>query len=121
VCEGRRWFSSALAASTDVAHGHGHDGGSVDRVFVDDLGGHEFGGTVPPEQIRVIEEDGVFPFSVSCTPLAAAGEEEGIGKMRGAKVGDFDLTAVLGPEEIGGFDVAVDDALVMDFFFFELG
>lgn len=33
--------------------------------------------------------------------------------MRDAKVGDLDGAVVLGPEEVGGLDVAVDDALVV--------
>jgi hypothetical protein len=31
-----------------------------------------------------------------------------------AKVGDLDTAAVLRPEQISGLDVAVDDALVVD-------
>lgn len=115
VSEGRRSFFFFCA---NVADGHGHGGWSVDGVFVDDLGGHEFGCAVPPEQVRVVEEDGVFPvFYTALAATAAGGEEESIGEMGGAKVGYFDLTAVLGPEEVGGFDVAVDDTLVMDFFY----
>ena len=113
MCERRGSHSFVMVACTDVADGHGHGGGSVDGVFVDDFGGHEFGCAVPPEQIRVVAEDGVLVLE---TALAAAGEEEGIGKMGSAKVCDFDLAAVLSPEKIGGFDVAVDDALVMDLF-----
>lgn len=35
--------------------------------------------------------------------------------MGNAKVADLDLGAVRGPEEVGRFDVAVDDALVVDY------
>lgn len=37
-----------------------------------------------------------------------------IREMRYTKVGDFDSTTVSCPEEIGGFDVSVDDTLIMN-------
>ena len=43
------------------------------------------------------------------------GNHHGIAKVRNAKVGDFD-SAFFIPEQIGRFDVAVDDALIVEVF-----
>ena len=41
-------------------------------------------------------------------------ESLGIREMGDTKVGDFDGATVGSPEEVGGFDVSMDDALVME-------
>ncbi len=77
---------------------------------VDDLGGHEHGGAGFYCKIGVVEEKGIFGI-LRGGAHAEVGQALRIGEVGGAKVGNLDMRTIFCPEEIGGLDVAVDDAL----------
>lgn len=84
----------------------------IDRV-VYDLGGHEHGRAGFYGEVGVVEQEGVARILGGGSAGSQICEALRIGEMRGSKVSNFHMCAVFGPEEIGGLNVAMYDALAV--------
>ena len=85
-----------------------------ERHVRDDLGGEEHGRARRLGQVALVHEDrvGVVVFDVA---LSGDGEPLRVRKGRDAEVADLDRAPVRRPQEIRRLDVAVYDALIVDF------
>lgn len=77
-------------------------------MFPDDLGREECRRARAEREICVVLQQRVVGEVRTARRKALC-----VAELGDAKVADFDLTAVVRPEEVGGLDIAVDDALLM--------